>query len=435
MKRKKKLGLWEAVSIAIGTMIGAGIFSILGVGAEICKQNLYIAFILASMFAYLVAYSYAKLGTTYISNAGPIEFILRGIGDNIITGALAILMWLSYVISISLFAKAFAGYFLALFKIPLTSLYIALIETVVISFFTVLNFFGSKAVGKAEFWIVLIKVLILLSFVIFGIWSINPEFLKPLTSLKDILNTFFASTVLFLTYMGFGLITNASEDIENPKENVPKAIYISLAIVTFIYVSVAIVALGNLGYEGLIKAKEYALAEAAKPFLGQFGFTLVSLGALFSTASAINATLYGGANIAYALAKEGELPEVFERKVWFQAPEGLYITAALSLIFALFFNLNGIANLISTVFLVIYIFVIFSHLKLVDKVGGNKLFISFNLFIITLVFFSLLVYQWKTNKNSFYTSIFIIFGSIIFEFVYRRITKRKITKRENLFTI
>ncbi len=431
MERKKKLGLWEAVSIAVGTMIGAGIFSILGVGAEICKQNLYIAFILASLIAYLVAYSYAKLGTVYVSNAGPIEFILRGIGDNPITGTLAILMWFSYVISISLFAKAFAGYFLALFKLPLSSVYIAIVEVAVISFFTVLNFFGSKAVGKAEFWIVVVKVSILLSFVVLGVWSINPEFLKPLISHKDIVNTFYAASVLFLTYMGFGLITNASEDIQDPKKNVPKAIYLSLAIVTFVYVSVALVAVGNLGYKGLIEAKEYALAEAAKPFLGQIGFVFVSLGALFSTASAINATLYGGANIAYALAKEGELPRIFERKVWFQAPEGLYITAVFSLLFAIFFNLNGIANLISTVFLVIYIFVLISHFKLVDKVGGKKPFILFNLIVIISVFIILLIYQWKTNKDSFFTSLSIIFGSFIFELLYRNITKRKITKRGN----
>ena len=119
-KKDKKLGLWEAVSMAVGTMIGAGIFSILGVGAQICHQNLPEAFALAALVSLSVAYSYAKLGSAYVSNAGPIEFILRGIGDNVITGTLAILMWFSYVISISLFAKAFSGYFLALFHLNIT---------------------------------------------------------------------------------------------------------------------------------------------------------------------------------------------------------------------------------------------------------------------------------------------------------------------------
>jgi amino acid transporter len=126
---------------------------------------------------------------------------------------------------------------------------------------------------------------------------------------------------------------------------------------------VAITAVGNLGVNGLIKAKEYALAEASKPFLGDFGFTLVALGALFSTSSAINATLYGGANISYVLAKKGELPKIFERKIWFREPEGLYITAFLSLIFSLTFNLEGISSLISFVFLIIYLFVIVSTLN------------------------------------------------------------------------
>ncbi len=427
--REKKLGLWEAVSMAVGTMIGAGIFSILGVGAQICGSNLPVAFIIAALVSFSVAYSYAKLGSVFVSNAGPIEFIIRGIGDNAVTGMLSILMWLSYVVSISLFAKAFAGYFLALLHLPLSNLYVTVIEGLVILFFTALNFFGAKAVGKAEFWIVLIKLSILLSFVVLGIWSINPEFIKPVFSEKEIVHTFFAASVLFLTYMGFGLITNASENIQNPEKTVPKAIYISIIIVAFVYISVALVALGNLGFEGLIKAKEYALAEAAKPFLGSIGFTLVAIGALFSTSSAINATLYGGANIAYVLAKKGHLPEVFERKVWFNEPEGLYITAVLSMLFASVFDLNGISSLISFVFLIIYLFVIASHYRLIDKVNGNKMLIITNFILILSIFITLVIYQWKNQKDSFYTGFILVVLAFIFEVFYRMLTKRKFEKR------
>ncbi|WP_457641351.1 APC family permease [Persephonella sp.] len=428
--KKSKIGLWEAVSLAVGTMIGAGIFSILGVGAQICDKNLPIAFFLAALISFSVAYSYAILGSKYISNAGPLEFVLRGIGENSITGTLSILMWLSYVISISLFAKAFAGYFLALIHYPISSVAVGILEGIVIAAFTVLNFFGSKAVGKAEFWIVLIKISVLLSFVILGIWSINSEFIKPIFSSDKVIDIFFAASVLFLTYMGFGLITNASENIENPEKTVPKAIYISILIVAFIYISVAVVALGNLGVEGLIKAKEYALAEAAKPFLGDIGFILVAVGALFSTSSAINATLYGGANIAYVLAKKGQLPKVFERKIWFNEPEGLYITAVLSYIFALFFDLNGISALISFVFLIIYLFVIASHYRLIDDAGGKKVYIIFNFIVILSVFIVLIIYQWKQQKDSFYTSFFILITVFLFEFIYRKLTKRKFMRRE-----
>ena len=427
--KEKKLSLWEAVSMAVGTMIGAGIFSILGVGAQICGQNLPLAFMLAGVVSYAVAYSYAKLGSVFVSDAGPIEFILRGVGNNALTGTLSILMWFSYVLSISLFAKAFAGYALALLNFELIPLSIAVVEALVIAFFTALNFFGSKAVGRAEFWIVLVKLSVLLTFVVLGVWSINPEFLKPEVGDKEFLSTFFASSVLFLTYMGFGLITNASEHMENPEVNVPLAIYISITIVALVYISVAVVAVGNLGADGLVRAKEYALAESAKPFLGDAGFVLVSLGALFSTSSAINATLYGGANVAYVLAKKGQLPRTFERKVWFNEPEGLYITSLLSLLFAVSLNLNGISSLISFVFLTIYIFVIASHYRLVNEVGGIRPLIMVNFMVVVSVYITLMTYQWRSQKESFYVSIGVVLSAFLFELAYRRLTLRRFSRR------
>jgi amino acid transporter len=334
-KTKGKLSLWELVAIAVGTMIGAGIFSVLGVGTQICGQNLPLSFLIAGIIAWFVAYSYAHLGRVFISNAGPIEFIIQAFGDRIWVGVLAFLYWLSFVISISLFAKSFAYYFLALIHRPFNPISVGIVETFIILFFTGLNFFGSKAVGRFEFYLVLIKVSILLTFVVLGIWTVHPDWIKPDTTPQALKNTFYAASILFLTYMGFGIVTNASENTENPKKNVPRAIYLSLFLVMLIYLGVAIVAIGNLPLPELLKAKEYALAEAAKPFLGNKGFVLLALGALISTASAINATLYGGANVSYVFAKKGELPEIFERKVWFSEPEGLYITAFLSLLFAL----------------------------------------------------------------------------------------------------
>ncbi len=431
MKKKDyKLGLWEAVSIGVGTMVGAGIFSILGVGASIADNNLPIAFFLAGIVAYLIAYSYAKLGSVFVSNAGPIEFIIRGIGNNYITGTLSILMWFIYVVSISLFAKAFAGYFLALVKFPITALNLGIVEIFIISFFTALNFFGSKAVGKSEFFIVLIKLSILGLFILFGIWTINPEFIKPVFDQKHIFSTFFASSILFLTYTGFGLITNASENIKNPKKNVPLAIYISLTIVSIIYILISIVALGNLGSEGLSKAQEYALAEAAKPFLGGIGFSLVAIGAMFSTSSAINATLYGGANIAYALAKKGELPKEFERKVWFAGNVGLYITSGLSMFFVVAFNLEEIASITSYFSLIIYLFVIVSHYKLSEETEGNKPLIIFSFIVVLMVFLTLIIYQWKSEKIVFFASIIVFIIAFLFEIVYKSITHRTFTKRK-----
>nr|3GI9_C Chain C, Uncharacterized protein MJ0609 [Methanocaldococcus jannaschii]3GIA_A Chain A, Uncharacterized protein MJ0609 [Methanocaldococcus jannaschii] len=422
--KNKKLSLWEAVSMAVGVMIGASIFSIFGVGAKIAGRNLPETFILSGIYALLVAYSYTKLGAKIVSNAGPIAFIHKAIGDNIITGALSILLWMSYVISIALFAKGFAGYFLPLINAPINTFNIAITEIGIVAFFTALNFFGSKAVGRAEFFIVLVKLLILGLFIFAGLITIHPSYVIPDLAPSAVSGMIFASAIFFLSYMGFGVITNASEHIENPKKNVPRAIFISILIVMFVYVGVAISAIGNLPIDELIKASENALAVAAKPFLGNLGFLLISIGALFSISSAMNATIYGGANVAYSLAKDGELPEFFERKVWFKSTEGLYITSALGVLFALLFNMEGVASITSAVFMVIYLFVILSHYILIDEVGGRKEIVIFSFIVVLGVFLLLLYYQWITNRFVFYGIIATFIGVLIFEIIYRKVTKR-----------
>ncbi len=421
----KKMGLWGAVALAVGTMIGASIFSILGLGAQIAGRLLPEVFVVSGLLAFSVAYSYAKLGSSIVSNAGPIEFIIRGIGDGVVTGALSILNWLTYVVSISLFAKGFAGYFLSLVHMGQTYWNLAVVEIVVVVVFTALNFMGSKAIGKAEFYIVIIKLLVLGVFIALGIWTVRGDLLAPSFDAGHLKGMLYGAAIFFLSYMGFGLVTNASENIVDPKRNVPRAIYISIFVVAVVYILVAVVAVGNLPLDELIKAKDYALAEAARPFLGSVGFTLIGIGALFSISSALNATLYGGANISYALAKEGELPEIFERKVWFGAPEGLYLTAGLGLLFALLFNLDGIASITSAVFIVIYLFVIVSHYRLVDLVGGSKFLIILAFLAVFAIFVVLLIYQWNTQRDAFYTIWVVFGGSLVVEMLYRHITGRK----------
>ena len=424
----KKLNLIEATSMAVGVMVGASIFSIFGVGVSMVGPNLPEVFVLSGIYALMVAYSYGKLGANIISNAGPIAYIHEGINNNYITGCLSVLLWLSYVISISLFAHGFSGYFIPLFNLPNNFLTTSLVEIGLVGFFTSLNFFGSKAVGKAEFWIVTIKVLILGLFVLFGIIGLNLNYLVPNLSPSGITGMIYASSIFFLSYMGFGVITNASENIENPKKIIPKAIYLSIFIVAIIYVGVSVAALGNMPLEALKESGENALAVAAKPFLGNLGFLLLSIGALFSISSAMNATIYGGANVAYSLAKEGELPKFFERKIWFKAPEGLYITSLIGIMFALFFNIESIASITSSIFMMIYIFVIISHYKLANKVGGKKSIILFNLLVISLIFIILMYHQFITNITSFFGTIALFTIVALFECYYKCKRKFNISK-------
>ena len=425
-----KLSLLQTVSLAVGTMIGASIFSIFGLGARIAGHNLPLVFVISGLVALLVAYSYAWLGSRMISDAGPMEFIIRGFGTNLLTGALSFLFWMTYVISIALFAKGFAGYFLPLIPGPDTPGLASIVEVAVVLTFTALGVMGSSSVGRAEFWIVAIKLGILLLFVILGIWSIRIERILPRFSGPDIAGILDATAIFFLSYMGFGLVTNASEHMQDPQRNVPRAIYLSILVVTIVYVLVSVVAVGNLPLPELIKAQDFALAEAARPFLGNGGYLLVTWGALFSIASALNATLYGGANVAYALARDGVLPKTFDRKLWFGSLEGLYITAGLGIVFALLFNLNGIASITSSVFMVIYLFVLAAHWRLQRDYGGNRWIIGFGFLVVLAVFLLLLRYQWQTARDAFYATGLVLTGSLVTEGIYFRITRRQLQHRQ-----
>ncbi|WP_297526676.1 APC family permease [Thiohalobacter sp.] len=425
----KTLTLTQAVSLAIGTMIGASIFSIFGLGARLAGPNLPLVFIMSGILALLVAYSYAWLGGRIVSNAGPMEFIIAAFGSNLVTGALSFLYWLTYVISIALFAKGFSGYLMPLFPGPDTPGLASMIEVGIVLLFTVLGATGSSGVGRAEFWIVAMKIGILLLFVILGIWSIRIERITPQFAGPDIGGMLDAMAIFFLSYMGFGLVTNASENLRNPGRNVPRAIYISIALVTLIYVLVSVVAVGNLPLPDLIKAEDFALAEAARPFLGDKGYLLVSWGALFSIASALNATLYGGANVAYALARDGVLPETFDRKVWFGSVEGLYITAGLGIAFALLFDLGGIAAMTSSIFIVIYLFVLAAHWRLSITYGGDRRIIAIGLVTVASVFVLLLQYQWQTSRDAFYGTGALLAASLVVEWLYFRATGRPLKTR------
>ena len=428
-KNDDRIGLLQAVSLAVGTMVGASIFSIFGLGAKIAGPNLPLVFLVSGLVALLVAYSYAWLGSRIVSDAGPMEFIIRAFGNNLITGALSFLFWLTYVISIALFAKGFAGYFMPLLPGPPGPGVESIIEVCVVLAFTALGVMGSAAVGRAEFWIVAIKLGVLMLFVVLGIWSIDPARVTPHLGDKGVADILDATAIFFLSYMGFGLVTNASEHMRNPQRNVPRAIYLSILVVTIVYVLVALVGVGNLPLPKLIQAQDYALAEAARPFLGEHGYLLVTWGALFSIASALNATLYGGANVAYALARDGVLPEAFDRKLWFGSMEGLYITAGLGIVFALAFDLNGIASITSSVFMVIYLCVLAAHWRLRPRYGGNPLVIGTGLVVVGAVFLLLLRYQWQTSRTAFVATWLVLGASLLVEFLYFKATRRTLERR------
>jgi amino acid transporter len=209
----------------------------------------------------------------------------------------------------------------------------------------------------------------------------------------------------------------------------PKALYLSVIVVILIYIAVSVAVIGNLNVSAILAAKDYALAEAAKPFLGDFGFRLIAIGALFSTASAINATLFGAANVSYMIARDGELPRVFSWKLRKDASGGLFITAGLVILFILFFDLSGIAMMGSGAFLLIYACVHAAHLRVADETGGNKWIVVLAMVTCLVMLAVLCVYIYENSKPALITMIALIPACLIAEWAYRKSTGRTIRTR------
>ncbi|BCD60489.1 MULTISPECIES: APC family permease [unclassified Nitratiruptor] len=418
----KKIGFWEAYSIGVGGMIGGGIFAVLGLTILLAKGAAPISFLFAGIIALITSYSYAKLSVKFPSEGGTVEFLVQGFGNSLFSAYLNTLLLASYIIMLALYSYAFGSYANALFFGHEIAIYKKIFIIFVIVFFTFLNFLGAYVSGKTEDLMVFLKVAILLLFSIFGFFSGDFSKLSP-----DHYESFFkiltGGLIIFLAYEGFELIANTAADIEEPEKNLPKAYYASVITTIFIYVLVATVAVANLTYEEVQKYSDFALAVAAKPFLGDFGFILIGIAALLSTSSAINATLYGGARVSYLIAKTGGLPKGITKKVWKNGSEGLLILALLSIIFATFFNLENISIAGSLGFLIIFASVNFVNFKLHRETHSNR-WISFIGFVLSITsIFVLIGYNYQHNPENLKSSFLVLIATFLFELIYRSLTK------------
>jgi amino acid transporter len=366
----EKIGYLSVVSIGIGGMVGGGIFAVLGLSVKFAHGGTPIAFLLAGIIALITSYSYTKLSIAYPSQGGTVEFLNQAFGGGLFTGGLNVLLWLSYIVMLSLYSFAFGSYGASLFS-GAHEIWKHILISGAIILFTLLNISGAKFVGEAEEYIVAIKLLILLLFTAIGFSSINFHRVAP-AEWSGSLELIAGGMIIFLAYEGFELIANTAANVKNAKKTLPRAFYSSVGFVIILYILVALVTVGNLPVDKIISAKDYALAEAAKPFMGNFGFTLIAIAAVLSTGSAINATLYGAARVSYVIAKDGELPVALENKIWKKPIEGLLITSLCTLLIANTFNLDGISTMGSAGFLLIFASVNAANMKLSSKTKSKR---------------------------------------------------------------
>ncbi len=348
-----RIGLWGAVAIGIGGMVGGGIFAVLGLSVQIAGGGAPISFFVAGMVALLTARSYSLLSKSYPSRGGTVAFVNHAFGTGLFSGGVNVLLWLSYIVMLALYASAFGSYAASFLPKDSHGLWKHVFLTGVIVLITVLNVAGASTVARTERLVVAVKVAILLVFVAAGLVGISASRLAP-DQWSSPVSLVAGGMIIFLAYEGFELIANAAEDVADPKRTLTIAYYVSVAFVILLYVLVAIVSVGSLPVDDLVDARDYALAEAARPALGSAGFVMIGVAAMLSTASAINATLYGSARMTYSIAKSRELPAQLERRIWNQPLEGLFITAGCAVLLANLLDLESISTMGSAGFLIVF---------------------------------------------------------------------------------
>ena len=305
------MNVWSVAALGIGAMVGAGIFALLGQVALIARGEAWIAFVLGGIIAMFSGYSYARLAAKYPSDTGVVAFFDAAFPSRAAAGSLSLVYLMTLAVSSALIAKSFGAYAARLaFGEGASPVWIAAFATAIVIALAVLNAVGSRAVGRAEIILVIVKLAALGVLLVAGTASFQASRLGSSHGVG--FGSILAAVGLtFFAYSGYGTMANASGEVSKPAATIPRAIYGAIAFVVLLYVAVSVIVLGNVSQGDLVKYADTAVAQAARPVLGNVGFVAVSIAALLATASAINAVLFSGMNIALGLGKERELPSAF----------------------------------------------------------------------------------------------------------------------------
>lgn len=424
-KTEGNIGLVEAMSIGIGGMVGGGIFAVLGLAVDMSKGSTPLSFLIAGIIALITSYSYVNLSLSFPDKGGTVRFINEGLGKTVFSGVMNNLLWVSYIIMLSLYASAFGSYAPNLLSIFGQSSDFHLYASAIVIIASVINYYSAKVVGKIESWAVVIKLVILFGFIVLGIYGFSKgSHLSQLAvaNWEGSINILTGAIVIFVAYEGFELIANASPDIMQPQKNIPKAFYYSVGFVILLYVIIAIVTIGSLPFDVIATSRDYVLAEAAKPMLGQVGFTIITIAALISTFSAINASLYGGARVSYEIAEDDELPHQLTFQLW-NKPIGLFITMVATLIMTNTLNLENISSAGSVGFILIFTVVNYVGMKLSAQLNSNRIIPMLGMISCLGALIVMLIKQSQSNLTSVIISLSVVFGCFIMEWIYKTMEK------------
>lgn len=366
--------LLDITMIGVGAMIGAGIFVLTGIAAGVAGPALILVFLLNGVVTLFAAAAYAELGSAFHHAGGGYLYVKTGLKDpqGFMSGWMA---WFAYIVACALYGLGFGAYFKqTLPLIGLENLVTPLLSPEqwaavgVVAIFSFINFRGASEAGGAGNLVTGGKILLLGIFIAFGVGMTlhRPDW--HLTFTQDFLpngvgSVFIAMGLTFIAFEGYEIIAQCSEEVRAPERNVPRAIFLSLLIVVPIYLLVAFAALGAAQPDGntpswqyLGKLKETALVNVARNFFPG-GDLLILIGGLFSTMSALNATIFSSSRVSFAMGRDRNLPS------WFGSVHPLRKTphwsilasGILSVVMAVSLPIEAVASAANIMFLLLFI--------------------------------------------------------------------------------
>lgn len=416
--KQNSLSLTGAVSLGTGVMIGAGIFALLGQVAELSGTWFPYIFIVGAIISGFSAYSYIKVSNAYPSAGGISMILMKAYGKTTLAAAASVLMAFSMVINESLVARTFGSYTMQLFDVEKNSMWVPALGVALLIFAYIINISGNKVIGKTSQVMAFVKIAGIIVFAIGGLWAAQftlGDLLPATTSANNYSTASYVGAIALsiLAYKGFTTITNSGGEITKPHKNVGRSIIISLLICTAVYFLVAIAVNASLSIPEIIKAKDYSLAEAAKPAFGNYGLYFTVGIAIVATISGIIASIFAVSRMTAMLTDMKLIPHShFGMSGSIQKHMLIYIVV-IAITLTIFFDLSRIASIGAIFYLVMDMIVhwgVFKHLR--KEVEANGLFL---ITALILDFIVLMAFLWiKAHSDIFVVIVSAIGIALIF---------------------
>lgn len=349
----RDLGLGAAMSVGVGTMIGAGIFVLPGIMASKAGPAVLVSFASCGLIAVLVALCMAELSTGMPYAGGGYLFAVRAFGP-LVGSIMGWCLWLSLIFASAFYMIGFGHYLSD--ALGVSPLLIALGMTTLLG---LLNFIGAKQTGGTQFVIVVVLLFVLLAFVARAFFALDlsklTPFVPPEIGFTGILITL---PILFITFLGFAEISAVSEEIRHPRRNLPLSLVGSVVIVTVVYCAVVFCILALRRYSDPNMAKETVLMDLAKILMGNGGYILVLVGGILATVSSANASVMAASRISFAMGRDQLMTDWFNQiHARFRTPfRSIAVTTALTMLLLVFIgrHLELLAEVAGFLSLVLY---------------------------------------------------------------------------------